>query len=359
MRVVPAAGRKRSYPFRFISAEIALLAALAVSSSLGAVSANAEPETTKIGTIEPRGQNSITRMYLIDADADVRIRELHAGDTLNLFQLPTRNLSIEAETTEDVSKVLFRLNNQHRFRSETSRPFSLAGDTAGKFHAWKPAPGRYLIETTPFVGESPGIVARVEFEIVDEPGPAAAGVKPTNPEELDVVEVDRSNASDSPYADAASRAKLADEAVSPGEAAAEPEVQADALKVTNETNNEQSAALDDEHKNAAPVAPLPQYKLLSDSDYPDTRCVGFVSKETEHLMVVCAHRFVDIESAQLVLNPADGAGKKICEFLNTQSPMITDCASSVATIEGLHRGRLLVTLKERSGEYLGIPVKTQ
>jgi len=344
-----------------------------------------------VAVSEAHAENSISHLYLIDADAGVRIRELRSGDTLNLFDLPTHNLSIEAEASEDVSKVIFRLNNQHRFRSETSRPFSLVGDTAGKFHSWKPVPGRYLVETTPYVGETPGATARVEFEVVDVPAAGHSAARPaaemseTGSEELDVVQIQREEADSQPADRPESRAKLSDDAASgrvqpDGVEASARELTAEASmaeavtateqeKETGETATTQTdtraesgAELSNEtsvRAGSAPSEPIAEYKLLSETDYPDTRCVGFVSKETEHLTVVCAHRFADIESAQVAINDDGTGAKKICEFLNTQSPMIIDCASSLAIIDGLHRGHLLVALKQRSGDILGIPVRTR
>ena len=46
--------------------------------------------------------------------------------------------------------VHFSLNDNQNYRTENTAPFTLEGDTNGKFNAWKPGPGTHTIVATPF-----------------------------------------------------------------------------------------------------------------------------------------------------------------------------------------------------------------
>ncbi len=325
------------------------LALLSIAYPFAAAQADPEPSANSSVVPDPALEEfaNTTALFLVDADANARLQPLRDGDTINLFALPSRNVTIEAVTDAAVSRVDFRLNNQTRFRTETSRPFSLVGDEAGNFRSWNPTPGRYALEVTPHSKNGRRVPYRIHFTIIDQPPNVSS--PPQSEGEFDVVKIDQ------PIAVAAE--PEARGALSPSSADVdEPLVTID----RSAPPDERAEPEDDAAPIAAPSPPekAPDYELISEEEYPETKCMGFVSDETEHLTVVCAHQFSDTEAANVLLKSQDGDSKKLCDFLNTQSPMITDCASSLAVIHGLHRGQLYVALRRRTGSYLGIPIRT-
>jgi hypothetical protein len=77
------------------------------------------------------------------------------GMTLKFADLPTRNLNVRAETSPSVvGSVRFGLDGQANYRTETSSPYALAGDSGGNYNAWTPPLGTHALTATPYTGGS-------------------------------------------------------------------------------------------------------------------------------------------------------------------------------------------------------------
>jgi CubicO group peptidase (beta-lactamase class C family) len=96
---------------------------------------------------------AISSFTLINADTHQPVPgfdPLPPNATLDLTALPTRHLNIRANTgLGTTAKVIFTLNGA-AIRTEIAAPFALAGDTVGRYHAWTPAPGSYVLNATPY-----------------------------------------------------------------------------------------------------------------------------------------------------------------------------------------------------------------
>jgi hypothetical protein len=83
------------------------------------------------------------------------------GMTLKFADLPTRNLNVRAETSPSVvGSVRFGLDGQANYRTETSSPYALAGDSGGNYNAWTPPLGTHALTATPYTGASGSGTAR-------------------------------------------------------------------------------------------------------------------------------------------------------------------------------------------------------
>src|SRR4029079_11148188 len=74
---------------------------------------------------------NVTGLFLINADTDQVIQEIHEGDTFNRQQLPTQNLSVQAITQGSTGSVRFSLDQNYNFRVENFAPYALFGDNGG------------------------------------------------------------------------------------------------------------------------------------------------------------------------------------------------------------------------------------
>src|SRR5215218_3754334 len=66
--------------------------------------------------------NAVTSFTLINADTDKDIVTLGNGSTINLANLPTRNLNVRANVSGTVESVRFALDFNANFRTESSAP---------------------------------------------------------------------------------------------------------------------------------------------------------------------------------------------------------------------------------------------
>ena len=113
---------------------------------------------------------------MVDADAGKDIQPLVDGDVLNLATLPTRNLSVRANTAPGtVGSVRFVLNGQP-VQTENILPYSLAGNTASNgYLPWTPAAGEHNLVAIPYSeprGQgAAGQALTVRFQVIDEAAP--------------------------------------------------------------------------------------------------------------------------------------------------------------------------------------------
>lgn len=119
------------------------------------------------------GDLRVSSLSLIDADRDTVIGTLHNGDTLDLSALPTRRLSIRANTSPArVGSVRFALNGSP-LRIENAAPYTIAGDgsSGSDYYGWTPAVGRHTLTVTPYAaaqaGGTVGAPLSVTFTVVE------------------------------------------------------------------------------------------------------------------------------------------------------------------------------------------------
>lgn len=121
---------------------------------------------------------SVASLVLIDADRDQPIAgfaPLAEGSELNLSTLPSRRLSIRAETSPAVAgSVRFTLDGVV-LRTENLAPYAIAGDAAGgaDYLPWTPTLGAHVLVVTPFAGANAsgaaGPARTLRFTVVDQP----------------------------------------------------------------------------------------------------------------------------------------------------------------------------------------------
>ena len=105
----------------------------------------------------PPTAQAVTSFTLINADTDLPIAgydPLRSGATRNLATLPTRNLSIRANSSPSVvGSVVFGYDANPTYRIETGAPYAIAGDNGGTdYLPWTPAAGGHTLVATPYSG---------------------------------------------------------------------------------------------------------------------------------------------------------------------------------------------------------------
>ena len=98
--------------------------------------------------------NAVTSFTLINADTDKDIMTLSNGSTINLANLPTRNLNVRANVGGTVESIRFALDSNSNFRTESSAPYALAGDADGDYVSWSPGLGSHTMKATPFSADN-------------------------------------------------------------------------------------------------------------------------------------------------------------------------------------------------------------
>jgi parallel beta-helix repeat protein len=112
------------------------------------------------------------------------------GATIDLAALPTRNLSIRANTRGRFRSVIFSMGDGAHVATEDRKPFYIAGNTKRDVHPWTPAEGTHTLTATPFrrpeAAGASGAAGDVTFTVVDTsvnppppdglPAPVGAGV---------------------------------------------------------------------------------------------------------------------------------------------------------------------------------------
>jgi hypothetical protein len=124
----------------------------------------------------PGGQ-AVTSVTLVNADTDQPVAgfdPLQGGATLNLGTLPSRNLNVRANTNPaTVGSVVFGYDGNGAYRTESTAPYALAGDTSGNYNAWTPTVGSHTVTATPYDAAggagSAGASLTVTFTVIDDP----------------------------------------------------------------------------------------------------------------------------------------------------------------------------------------------
>lgn len=123
----------------------------------------------------PQPQSPIYNFSLINADTDQVIagyESLSDGVTLNFSTLPTRNLNIRANGTNDVLGVRFNYDGATPFPVQHYAPFAMADNLGSNYYAWTPTTGAHVLIATPYgnhdaTGTPVGTDAVLNFVVVE------------------------------------------------------------------------------------------------------------------------------------------------------------------------------------------------
>jgi len=122
-------------------------------------------------------QQQVTGFTLYNADTDQPIRPLVEGESINLGLLPTRNISIKAETTSKLGSMAFDWNGRANFYVDPKADYFMRGDSGfGNIYAWIPISGRNTLTARP-VNTNPLLAGQfigktLNFTIVNVAGTA-------------------------------------------------------------------------------------------------------------------------------------------------------------------------------------------
>lgn len=116
----------------------------------------------------------VTEFVLIDAAADVDIGPMTDGMIINLDELPSRSISIRAESVGEVASVVFGFDDNPRFQVETNPPRVIRGDdNAGDIFGFTPDFGEHTVTATPYSepggGGEAGIPLTLTFTVTGNP----------------------------------------------------------------------------------------------------------------------------------------------------------------------------------------------
>jgi hypothetical protein len=136
------------------------------------VSQFAEEGGLNIVLLKVHEQPAITSLKLINADAGFAIQSLKNRATIDLALLPTRNLSVRADTFGPTASVIFDYDGVAGYQIESTRPFAINGNNPDlSYKVWTPTVGKHTITVTPYEGAdgtgSAGAPYTVRFTVVD------------------------------------------------------------------------------------------------------------------------------------------------------------------------------------------------
>lgn len=116
-------------------------------------------------------QGSVDSLILVDADTDQDILTLSEGLVIDRASLPTNKLNVRATTSGSVGSVVFALDGNPNFRTESVAPYALAGDQSGDYLALMLSDGAHQVSATPFSSSggngTAGSTLSFSFSIVD------------------------------------------------------------------------------------------------------------------------------------------------------------------------------------------------
>jgi len=123
----------------------------------------------------PGSSQKVVSFSLINADTDQPIKDIQAGETINLANYTTKNFNVRANTDPaTVGSVKMALSGkQIKNITETAAPYALFGDSNGNYNNWVPTVGDYVLTGTPYTQSSGGGTAgtplNISFKIVNQP----------------------------------------------------------------------------------------------------------------------------------------------------------------------------------------------
>ncbi|PSR54645.1 hypothetical protein AHMF7605_14575 [Adhaeribacter arboris] len=116
----------------------------------------------------------VVSFTLINANDNSEIQKITNGATLNLANLPTRSLSVRADTDPaTVGSVIFSLSGaQTHSQLQTEKPYALFGDAKGDYYPWVPTNGSYTLKCTPYSGPdgtgTTGSALTISFQVTNQ-----------------------------------------------------------------------------------------------------------------------------------------------------------------------------------------------
>jgi hypothetical protein len=127
----------------------------------GGTGARGTSLTNNFTVVNQASTPRVVSYTLVNADSDLDLQILSNCAILNLSTLPTRNLTIRANTSPaTVGSVVFALSGaQTSGRTENGAPYALFGDNGqGDYYPWAPQiqPGSYTLKATPYSGSNGG-----------------------------------------------------------------------------------------------------------------------------------------------------------------------------------------------------------
>ncbi|UYZ62525.1 PQQ-dependent sugar dehydrogenase [Hymenobacter weizhouensis] len=147
-------------------------------------------DATYTATFRAVAAQAVTSFTLINADTDQPISgfdPIPAGAVFNLATLPTRNLSIRANTNPaTVGSVRFAYDGNANFRTESFVPYAIAGDNgATDYLPWTPTVGSHTLTATPYsaanAGGTAGQALTLNFTATDASLRVPEGIVGSNP----------------------------------------------------------------------------------------------------------------------------------------------------------------------------------
>ena len=119
---------------------------------------------------DPASSSQVVSLTLVNAATDQDIRPLVNGDVVNLAVTGT-SLNIRANVSGSVGSVRFGLDGNTNFRTESTAPYALAGDSSGNYEAWTPALGSHSLTATPYSASGAtgtvGIPLSIDFTVTN------------------------------------------------------------------------------------------------------------------------------------------------------------------------------------------------
>ena len=123
----------------------------------------------------------VAGLTLVNAGTGQDVGQLTDGETVDLGAIGSK-LNVRAELAGLVGGVAFSLDGVP-VHTETSGPFTLAGDSKGHYNTWTPATGAHTLVATPLGGRRddgpPGDPLTVQFTV--QAGEAPATPPPPTP----------------------------------------------------------------------------------------------------------------------------------------------------------------------------------
>ena len=134
--------------------------------------------------LEPRRlMAAVSGFTLFNADTDQPLGTFNDGDVVDYAQIGTSRISIVAEADGSTRSVKFGYDGNSNYKVESSRAFSIAGNTGSDYSGWTPSVGEHTLKATAYAqtgaSGTAGGSKTIRFRVTDGDG----GGSPTPNEE--------------------------------------------------------------------------------------------------------------------------------------------------------------------------------
>ena len=99
-------------------------------------------------TPEAPVENRVLGLTLVNADTNEDIGGIGHNSTIDLGTLPTKNINIRVNTTDDTQSVVFNWDGK-RLRTENNAPYAIAGNRGKNYHKFNTQLGTHTLSVTP------------------------------------------------------------------------------------------------------------------------------------------------------------------------------------------------------------------